>query len=67
MKYCSACELPYHNCICSQVDDFFEENNYLMEDLRELEAQNKKKKRCDACYFFECKCASGHAKRLRKL
>lgn len=56
MYRCPDCAQEPQGCICAQVEDFFEENAELMEDLAELEAQENGGKRCLACFFFNCQC-----------
>lgn len=55
---CKWCNTPL--CLCKLLDDFFEENRDLMDDLQE-----KPVKSCMACYFAPCRCKSGLTKKKR--
>lgn len=65
MSTCKDC--LFTPCICMDLMDLLDENVELMNDLAELEAYERGDKRCLACQFFICKCASGHRRRLERL
>lgn len=68
MDKCKNCEQVGAKCICTAVDKFFDENRHLMDDLAEQEAREKPgARRCHGCMFFECRCQSGLARRIKKL
>lgn len=56
---CCECGVDKRECVCDHVDVFLEDNQELMDDLAELEAQEKKQPRCLTCYFFVCRCKRG--------
>lgn len=66
MPDCKDCLESFEYCICAEVDRFFEDNRELMDDLAKQE-EGDKLRRCDACMFSPCRCASGLAARLSKL
>ncbi len=55
MANCKDCEQTQKRCICKAVDDFFDANRELMDDLADQEEIDKLG-RCLACYFSPCRC-----------
>lgn len=64
---CDDCKLGNYWCICTQLDEFLEDNRELFEGLAEQEEQDKGAKRCLGCFKFRCTCGSGHGDRLNQL
>lgn len=61
---CTGCNISIDMCVCNEEYDFTEECQDIVEDMAEIEAQQKLRlHRCKDCLFFVCRCRAEKAKK----
>lgn len=58
MKKCNDCQLSTVDCICSEVEQFFQDSK---DTIKFNQSEKNQEKQCLACFFAPCRCREGLA------